>query len=187
MFKTIHSKAFGKAFGLLGLSVAASVPLAFMATPAQAGTATTTFQVTATVVAGCTVSAADLAFGNYNSQATTATSANSTITLNCTDGVPFTVALDAGQNAGGASNFSARAMSDGTAGDPLLSYQLYSDSSHSTVWGDGTNGSSTVSGTGTGPGSSNAIIETVYGQIPAGQTVLAGSYVDNPVNVTVTY
>ena len=67
----------------------------------------------------------------------------------------------------------------------LLGYQIYSDSGHSTVWGDGTNGSSTVGGTGTGPGA--AITETMYGVVPAGQTVLTGSYADNPVNVTVTY
>ncbi len=76
-------------------------------------------------------------------------------------------------------------MSDGTAGDPLLGYQIYSNSAHTTIWGDGTNGSSTVSGTGTGPGA--AITETMYGQVSAGQTVLTGSYKDNPVNVTVTY
>lgn len=187
MFKSIHSKAFGKASGLAALAAAAALPLAFTPTSAQAATATTTFQVTATVVAGCTVSATNLGFGNYDENATAATNANSTVTVNCTDGVPFTVALDAGQNAGGASNFSARAMSDGTTGDPLLGYQLYTNSGHTTVWGDGTNGSSTVGGTGTGPGSSNAIVETVYGQVPAGQTVLVGSYVDNPVNVTISY
>jgi spore coat protein U-like protein len=182
MFKSIR---FSRVFGLLAVSAAAAVPLAFVATPAQAGTATTTFQVTATVVAGCTVSAANITFGNYDSQATAALNGNAVMTLYCTDGLPFTIKLDAGQHAGGTSNFSARAMWDGTAGDPTLGYQIYSDSAHTTVWGDGTGGSSTVGGTGTGPGA--AITKTMYGQVPAGQTVLVGSYNDNPVTVTVTY
>jgi spore coat protein U-like protein len=184
MFKSIH---LSRNLGLLVMSTAAAVPLVFMTAPLQAATATTTFQVTATVVAGCTVSANNIIFGNYDSQAAAALNANATITLNCTSGVPFTVALDAGQHAGGASNFSARAMSDGTSTDPLLGYQIYTDSGHTIIWGDGTNSSQTVGGTGTGPGTANAIIETMYGQIPAGQTVVVGSYNDNPVTVTVTY
>ncbi len=177
MFKSIR---FSRVFGLLAVSVAAAVPLAFVAAPAQAATATTTttFQVTATVVAGCTVSANNIVFGNYNSQATAALNGNAVITLYCTDGVPFTIALDAGQHAGGASNFSARAMSDGTAGDPLLGYQIYTDSGHTIVWGDGTNTSAPVTGTGTGPAA--AVTETMYGVVPAGQTVLTGSYIVDP-------
>lgn len=182
MFKSIR---FSRVFGLLAVSAAAAVPLAFVAAPARAGTATTTFQVTATVVAGCTVSAGNITFGNYDSQATAALNYNATMTLYCTDGLPFTIKLDAGQHAGGSSIFSARAMSNGTAGDPLLGYQIYTDSAHSIVWGDGTNSSQFVSGTGTGPGA--AITETMYGVVPAGQTVLTGSYIDNSVTVTVGY
>ncbi len=78
MFKSIR---FSRVFSLLAVSAAAAVPLAFVAAPAQAGTATTTFQVTATVVAGCTVSAGNIGFGNYDSQATAALNANAVITL----------------------------------------------------------------------------------------------------------
>lgn len=187
MFKSANSKAFGKAFGLAALGAAIVVPLAFVATPAQASTANTTFSVTATVTANCSVAATDLTFGNYDVNAGSATNGTSTVKVNCTKGTAFTVALDAGQNAGGTSNFSARAMSDGGTPANLLDYQLYTDSARSTIWGDGTNGSSTVSGTGAGPGSGNAVNETVFGQIPAGQNVPAGSYADNVVNVTISY
>ena len=184
MFKTTRSKAFGKAFGLTALGAAVALPLAFTATPAQAATTTTTFNVTATVTSSCTVTATNLAFGSYNVLSASPTNATSTITATCTKGTGFTIALDAGQNAGGASNFSARAMTNGAATPSLLGYQLYTNSAHTTVWGDGTNSSSTVSGTGTGPGA--GVSNTVYGEIAANQNVPAGSYSDT-VNVTVTY
>lgn len=58
---------------IAGLSVAGA---------AQAATDTTTFQVTATVVASCNVSATDLAFGNYDPTAATDLDATSTVTAN---------------------------------------------------------------------------------------------------------
>ncbi|MGA7964950.1 MAG: spore coat U domain-containing protein [Gammaproteobacteria bacterium] len=180
MIKSIRFKA----FGIAALGAAVAIPLALVATPAQASTATTTFNVTATVTSNCNVTATNLAFGSYNVLDTAVLNGTSTVAVNCTKDTPFTVALDAGGNAGGATNFSARAMSNGATTPSLLDYQLYTNSAGSTVWGNGTQSSSTMSGTGTGPGS--PVNETVYGQIPAGQNVPAGSYTDT-VNVTVSY
>jgi spore coat protein U-like protein len=68
-------------------------------------------------------------------------------------------------------------------GANLLNYAVYTDSARSTVWGDGGAGATaTIDGTGSGTAQST----TIYGRIPAGQTVPAGSYSDT-VNVTVTY
>jgi spore coat protein U-like protein len=63
----------------------------------------------------------------------------------------------------------------------LLSYQLFRDSGHSLNWGV-TIGTDTVSVTGNG----SAQVQTVYGQIPAGQFVAPGSYSDT-ITATVTY
>jgi spore coat protein U-like protein len=63
----------------------------------------------------------------------------------------------------------------------LLSYSLFSNSVHTTNWGN-TVGTDTVAGTGTGSVQSL----TVYGQVPAGQFTKPGSYADT-ITATVTY
>lgn len=173
------------------------LPLLF-AGAATAGTATTTFNVTANVPSICNVSATNLNFGTYTPDSGAVTG-NSTISVNCTSGTSFTVALNDGSSTG--ASFTNRNMtgtgSADTAGDTastsdLLNYQLYTTStvgSGGTVWGDGSTGTSTVAGTGTGMGTPQAIAETVYGQIPdsgANLSAVPGSYSDK-VTVTVTY
>ncbi len=148
---------------------------------AQAGTANNTFQVQATVISSCQVSGTSLNFGGSIDPLATATplDATSTLTVVCTNTTPYTVALNAGTNAGGASNFSARTMKSGTR---TLGYQLYLDTARSTVWGDGTASSSTSAGTGTG--SSQSL--TIYGRLPSLANVVPGAYTDT-VTVTISY
>jgi len=62
-----------------------------------------------------------------------------------------------------------------------LAYKLFSNSGHTTNWGN-TVGTDTVAGTGTGAAQSL----TVYGQITAAQFVRPGSYTDT-VTATITY
>ena len=157
-------------------SVAVTMLLAACLMPgaAQAATTTTTFQVTATVLSTCQVSATGLAFGNYTGAQTNATS---TISVTCTNTTPYNVGLDAGTSAG--ATVTTRAMT-GPAG-ALLGYALYSDAARSVNWGN-TVGTDTVTGTGTG--SAQALM--VYGRIPAGSLPTPGAYADT-VTVTVTY
>lgn len=174
MFKLIRT--------LIVASVAA-LPLAIASLPAQAGQTQTTFQVTATVVTSCVInSAGNLGFGNYDVTAGTALTGTSTININCTKNAPYTIALDYGSHGGTAAN---RIMQD-TASDSL-NYNLYTDSGHTLVWNSscGT-GNNCDSGTGAGPGVGNEQTYTVYGQIPAGQNVPAGSYSDT-ITVTVNF
>ena len=105
--------------------------------------------------------------------------ATSTLSVTCTNTTPYTVALNAGANAGGASNFGSRTMKSGSN---TLAYQLYLDSGRSSVWGDGTSSSSTSAGTGTG----SAQTLTIYGRLPSLANVVPGSYTDT-VTVTVSY
>ncbi|WP_293780090.1 spore coat U domain-containing protein [uncultured Oxalicibacterium sp.] len=144
-------------------------------------TANNTFQVTATVISSCTVSGTTLNFGNSIDpfSATTPLDSTSTLTVACTNTTPYTVALNAGTHAGGATNFSARAIQNGSS---TLGYQLYSDSNRSTVWGNGSNSSGQVSGTGSG---SNQSL-TIYGRLPSLTGAVPGSYTDT-VTVTITY
>lgn len=147
----------------------------------HAATAGNTFQVQATVISSCQVSGTSLNFGSSIDALATATplDATSTLSVVCTNTTPYTVALNAGVNAGGASNFGARTMKSGAR---TLGYQLYLDAGRSTVWGDGTASSSTAPGTGTG--STQTL--TIYGRLPSLANVVPGAYTDT-VTVTVSY
>lgn len=136
---------------------------------AFAATTTTTFQVTATVLSACSLNAGTLAFGNYSPASGTDTDASSTINVTCTLLTPYTLKLNGGSVA---NNINGRMMDAGAATD--LGYQLYNNAGRTTVWGDGTTGS-TVASTGLGL---VARQHTVYGRIVAGQDVPTGSYVD---------
>jgi spore coat protein U-like protein len=135
------------------------------------------FNVTATVLNSCAVSASDLAFGSYTAGSGSPLTASTTVQVTCTASLPYTVALDGGTNT---ASVTARAMTDGASHN--LSYGLYTSNAYTAVWGDGTGGTSTVGGSGNGSAQSL----TVYGRIPAAQFVVAGSYSDR-ITVTVSY
>lgn len=159
-----------KAFGALALLLASSA--------ASAATATGSFAVSATVLNVCTVTALPLTFGNYDPTSSSNTDATTTITVLCTLGNPYTVALDKGTNG---TAVTARQMLISGGGTTKLNYALSRDASHTLNWGQ-TVGTDTASGTGTGLAQSL----TVYGRITASQAVSAGIYADT-VNVTVNY
>jgi spore coat protein U-like protein len=152
-------------FLALGLASAPAV--------AQTDPATTTFGVSATVLKDCIVSATALAFGNYTGAVN---NAQSTVTVTCTNTTTYTVGLGPGLATG--ATVTTRQMQNGAV---LLPYALYSDSTHTTNWGN-TSATNWVSGTGNGA----AQPLTVYGQIAALQYVTPGSYTDT-IAVTVTY
>lgn len=161
---------------LLKTTLVAAAGLLF-ANSALAATATTTFKVTATVASSCKVTATDLGFGAYDPLAA-ALDGTSTITATCTAQTPYTIGLDAGLNAGGTTT--RRMKGDDTA-TTLLSYELYSDTTRSAIWG--ALGGTTVAHSALTGG---ALYYTVYGRIPASQYVPAANYADT-VTVTVTY
>jgi spore coat protein U-like protein len=125
----------------------------------------------------CTASATSVAFGTINPFGSAITT-NGTITVACTGGsssASYTVALSAG-NSG---SYTTRQMKSGTN---TLSYNLYTTSALSSVWGNGTGGSSTITGNNTKTTSNF----TVYGKLPTPQGVTPSSYSDT-ITVTVTY
>ncbi len=144
-----------------------------LATPASmAATTTDTFDVTATVVTSCSVSATDLAFGNYDP--VLGTLGTSTVTSNCTLATSYSLALDFG----GAPDINSRVMDGPNAN--TLGYQLYQDVTRLIPWGTGADELTGLVGTGL-----DAPL-TVFGTIPAAQNVEAGSYTDT-VTVTLTF
>ena len=163
------------------LAAALLAGFAFASGSSHAATTTNSMNVTATVVASCVVSGATLNFGSAIDPTSAAVpiDASTTMTVVCTSTTPYSVGFNAGTNAGGASNFGARAIKSGSH---TIGYQLYSDVLRTTVWGDGTSSSSTLAGTGTG---SNQTL-TIYGRMPSVTGAVPGSYTDT-VTVTVTY
>lgn len=146
-------------------------------TPAFTATVTTTFNVTATVSADCSVTATDLNFGTYNPMSLSDLDALSTITVQCTLLVPYNVRLNKGLYG---ENVADRKMKHSTEADQL-NYALYRDASRMENWGE-TDGVDTVDGIGTGL----PVYHTVYGRVPAGQNVRTGTYSDT-ITVTVNY
>jgi spore coat protein U domain-containing protein, fimbrial subunit CupE1/2/3/6 len=168
-----HGKGFPTILraALLALTCAA-------ASSVHAATDTTTFTVTASVLDACDVQATNHAFGPYSPAASTALDATSNVSVYCTVGTPYTLALNIGTGGG---TFAARKM---TSGANELVYNLYTTAARTTVWGDGTGSTSTVGGT--GGGLLTAFTHTVYGRIDVNQDVGPGSY-SSTVTVTLTF
>jgi spore coat protein U-like protein len=133
---------------------------------AQAQTATTTFQVTATVSASCSVTATDLAFGPYLATAGAALDASSTISVTCSNSHPYDVSVGATP--------ATRTMA-GPAGS-TLNYGMFNEAARTSAFG--------VTGA-TGSGAAQAY--TVYGRVPAGQFLARPGAHSDTVTVTVTY
>jgi len=145
---------------------------------AVAGTATGNLSTTASITASCTVgNIGTLAFGSYDPITNSASAAQANFDVTCTSGTAVTVGLSAGSNPGTAGDTTTRELASGSN---KLAYDLFSDSGHTTHWGN-TVGTDTFSlGNGTGV----AQTYTVYGLVAAGQnTVPTGSYTDT---ITIT-
>ncbi|MGU7841262.1 Csu type fimbrial protein [Burkholderia sp. AW33-5] len=159
---------------------ALAASLACVAVAVSAGQTSTTFGVSATVNATCLIdSAGALTFPAYT-PGTGDQSAQSAITVRCTNGTNFNIGLNAGMASG--ATVGNRIM---TSGSNQLNYSLYQDSGRTVVWGN-TPPTDTVNGTGQGMAMAQAITKTVYGKVPDQPNAVPGSYADT-VTVTVTF
>jgi spore coat protein U-like protein len=152
----------------------------------HAATATSSFQVTATVLARCTVTATALNFGSYNPGAGDIdVSATNNIAVRCTRGTPYTVGLNAGLAP--AATVSTRRMRSAATPAEELAYSLFTTAGRTTNWGDTV---LTGAPTGTGTGFGTAANFTVHGRIPdsaANQDALVAADFADTITVTVTY
>jgi spore coat protein U-like protein len=158
--------------------LAAGVLLAF-AGAAQAASKTASFTVSATVGKNCTISAANLALGEFVGDNNL--TAQSNITVRCTNGTAYSIALDDGVTG----SYAGRRMVG--PGGNFLVYNLYTDNTYGAVWGDDTGTTDVVGDVGTGM--ANALTETVYGRLLAADNVGpvdVGAYSDTIV-ATITY
>ena len=119
--------------------------------------------------AACTITTTAVNFGAYNVFATSPDDATGQITYRCTAPRPPLVQIHLDK--GGAPSFNPRQMRQGSE---TLDFNLYLDSTRSTIWGDGTGGSQAY--TQANPVPNSNINVNVFGRIPAGQDVSAGGY-----------
>jgi spore coat protein U-like protein len=132
----------------------------------------------------CTVATTAVAFGNYNPISAVATTATGNVAVTCNALVLFTVSYVISMNAGNSGSFIPTRFMNLLG--VHLNYNLYTTASNTSVWGDGTAGTSTVSDAYTAILLPSIRNYTVYGLLPALQAVGAGTYTDT-VTVTVTY
>jgi spore coat protein U-like protein len=129
--------------------------------------------------ATCAVAAVSLAFGNYNPfrAAHADTNGNIAITCNGVSGeiVAYTVALSAGASG----TPGVRRMRYGAVAS--LSYNLYTSTARTTVWGDGNAGTLVVSDSFALSGSQAIRNYPVYGRTFARQNAPVGLYSDSIV------
>jgi spore coat protein U-like protein len=132
---------------------------------------------------GCTVGVTSISFGNYNVFSSTPADTVGTITVNCGRRVvQVNVTLGVSQTSGA---FIPRQMRR-SAGSDRLSYNIYTDPARTTIFGNGTGGTSDVRlHRPPGPPANWSQIITTYGRIPPGQDVSVGTYSDT-LSVTVT-
>ncbi len=160
--------------------IAAGVLLA-VSGAAQAATKTASFTVSASVGKNCVISAGNLALGEFVGD--NDLTAQSDISVRCTTGTGFSIAL----NAGNTGSFTGRRMV-GPGGDFLV-YNLYTADTYGAVWGDDSGTTDVVGGTGAGMALANQLTRTVYGRLLAVDNqnpVEAGAYSDTIV-ATITY
>ena len=131
----------------------------------------------------CTISASPVIFGNYDPLSATPVTGTGVLTFLCQRGVPgggitYTISLSSGSG-----TFAQRTL---TSGPNVLNYNLYTDPTLTTVWGDGSAGTATVVTAISRANALAGVTNTVYGNIPALQDVVPGSYSDS-ITVTVTF
>jgi spore coat protein U-like protein len=141
---------------------------------ASAATETSNISASADVSTVCTMDSTPLAFGEV--ALTGGTAGEATVNVTCTGGGAYTVGLGNGLH-------DVATQRNLQSGANVLAYDLFKEVGHTTPWGDA--GAGLVAGVGTAAAQSL----TVYGQIAAGQTLVAGNgtpYSDT-VLVTLTY
>lgn len=130
----------------------------------------------------CSISLTSIVFGSYNPQALSPTDSVGTLSVSCSSPDPADSTMSIAFSPGVSGNSNARTMQSGVH---LLYYNLYTDATRTSVWGDGSGGGETVAAN--FPATSGGLVRMhIYGRIPAQQNAWVGVYHDS-VTVTVSY
>lgn len=157
-------------------TLAAAFAIAGLSGNALAATATGSFNVNATVNAVCQVlNANDLAFGAYDPLAAGNKTASTTFEVRCTKNAGNFIALSQGAN-GNAVTCLGRQMNG--PGTDKLNYRLLNGA---VDWGCDAAGRKAYTAAVNSP-----VVQTINGEIAAGQFVQAGAYTD-AITITVDF
>ncbi len=116
----------------------------------------------------CSLDVQAVALGNYDFLSRQPLNSVGHVVVTCDAATSYRISMSPG-----AGNYASRLLS---SGNHQLTYNLYIDVNHLTVWGDGSGGSNTVSGNTSGTGNSDDKI--IYASIPADQNPYLGAYND---------
>jgi spore coat protein U-like protein len=157
---------------------AAAALLGASASIVSAGTSSTYFNVSTTVLDRCTVSSSGLSFGSYDPTNAAGLRAQGTISAKCTKGDAVSVALNQGANPAPGSTPVApiRRMTDGAS--HYVPYHIYIAAPPSRAeWGTGAAGKSQPPAQ-IAAGAGAPVVFTAYGALSGGTNVPAGEYTD---------
>ena len=147
--------------------------------------------VTSAAHAGCSVSSSGLAFGAYQpltfpgkltSSDVVSTAVVSIACTGITLGGSYSLSLGP-STVGTGDRISTRYLANSTGGD-LMRFNVYTNATYASVWGDGNIGSLIGGNIATGNSSQT---QTVYGKIPAGQNTLKAGSFNGSLTMTLTY
>ena len=131
--------------------------------------------------AACLVSATGMNFGAYDVFAAVPRDSAGSVTVACDRNPPTDVTVSIGPSPA-SGGFNPRQMRHASQAD-RMNYNLFTTPSMTTVWGDGSAGTSTVLLRKVNK--NRPVTTTIYGRIPPGQNVSVGAYSDS-VTVTIT-
>ncbi len=142
---------------------------------------TADFNVKASVVANCSISAVDINFGAYDPLATDPLASNGQVTIQCTKGAAVSLGLSGGANVAAPYN-----QMKSTSTGSFLQYQLFQDSGYATQWNDSQpTGSGTVMNINVS--TLSPVAYTIYGRVPAGQAASVATDYSDTVTATVNF
>jgi spore coat protein U domain-containing protein, fimbrial subunit CupE1/2/3/6 len=137
--------------------------------------------MTTRAFAACSVTTTPVTFGNYDPFVATPLDTTGSVAVSCDKvqgpPLPVTISISASSNSG---VFIPRQMKHSSRPD-VLNYNLYTKQNRTTVWGDGTGGTSVVVIQGV-----QQRKETIYATIPPKQNVRGGFYTDS-LTVTILW
>jgi spore coat protein U-like protein len=146
-------------------------------------------QCTAAISGSCGISSSGLAFGQYQpltfagKLTSNDTTADATVSIVCTAismGGSYTISL--GPSTQG-NNIIPRYLSSDTGGAGMA-FNVYLDSTFTTVWGDGFTGTLM---NGTIPVGDSSQNQTAFGRVPAGQSQLGAGNYSASLTMTITF
>ncbi|WP_111640514.1 Csu type fimbrial protein [Marinimicrobium alkaliphilum] len=122
----------------------------------------------------CTVTTSAIAFGSYDPLNSQAVDTVGDIEISCEQETGYNLSLSQGTSM----SYDPRTLISNT---DTLAYNLYTGATHQIIWGDGAEGTVTISGT-----ADPTAVEHIYGLIPGGQNAPAGIYQDTLI-LTIEY